>query len=56
MLRKLRAGLFTALLVAVTFHIVLWAVAPLVPYVLIGLVLVSIIGTLYYRKARWWRE
>ncbi|MEC3978146.1 cytochrome b6-f complex subunit PetG [Amycolatopsis sp. H20-H5] len=43
----------TALLLAVTARVLWWTVEPLVPYLVVGLVLVTIAGLLYYRKSRW---
>ncbi|MBP2322628.1 hypothetical protein JOF56_003013 [Kibdelosporangium banguiense] len=52
-MKRLRAGLVTAVLVAVTIQILWWTVEPLLPYLLLGLVLVVIFGTIYYRSTRW---
>jgi hypothetical protein len=52
-LRKLRAGLVTALLLVATLHLLLWAITPFIPYLIAGLVLVGIYGFIYYRKTRW---
>ncbi|MEC3978169.1 hypothetical protein [Amycolatopsis sp. H20-H5] len=43
----------TAILLAVTVQILWWTIEPLVPYLVVGLVLVSIFGFVYYRKTRW---
>lgn len=53
MLRKIRAGLVTALLFAVTVYLLWTVVEPMVPYLVVGLVLILILGTMYYRKSRW---
>ncbi|MCP3797987.1 hypothetical protein NLX83_01820 [Allokutzneria sp. A3M-2-11 16] len=52
MIRKLRAGLVTATLLAVTARVLWWAVEPMVPYFIVGLVLVTIFGFMYYRVWR----
>jgi hypothetical protein len=53
MIRKIRAGLVTAVLFAVTIRVLLWAVEPFIPYLIVGLVLIGIYGFMYYRKTRW---
>jgi hypothetical protein len=53
MIRKIRAVLVTALLFAVTIRVLLWAVEPFVPYLVVGFVLVTIAGFVIYRKTRW---
>ncbi|WP_157968539.1 hypothetical protein [Streptomyces geranii] len=42
-----------ALLAAVVAKFVWWVVAPTLPYIGGGLLLVSIFGVLFYRKTRW---
>jgi hypothetical protein len=57
MIRKLRGWLVTVVVLAVTVRVAWWAIEPvitaLVPYALGLLLLVLIIGTLYYRTRRW---
>lgn len=53
MIRKIRAALVTAILFAVTIRVLLWAVEPFIPYLIVGLVLIGIYGFMYYRKTRW---
>jgi len=53
MIRKIRAVLVTAILFAVTLRVLLWAVEPFIPYLIVGLVLVGIGGFMYHRKTRW---
>ena len=51
--KKIRAVLVTAILFAVTIRVLLWAVEPFIPYLIVGLVLVGIYGFVYYRTTRW---
>lgn len=53
MIRKVRAWLVTALLLVVTARALWWTVEPLVPYLLICFVLITIIGFIYYRTTKW---
>lgn len=53
MIRRLRAGLVTALLLAITIRVLWWSIEPMVPYLIVGLVLVTIGGFVYYRKTKW---
>jgi putative flippase GtrA len=52
-LRKLRAGFVTAILFAVTVRVLWWAVEPMIPYFIVGLALVTIVGFVVHRKTRW---
>jgi hypothetical protein len=52
-LRKLRAGLVTAILFAVTVRVLWWVVEPMIPYFIVGLVLVTLAGFVIHRKTRW---
>ena len=52
-MRKARAALFTLLLAAFTIHMLWIAVAPLVPYLVSSLVVVVVLGFIYYRTTRW---
>jgi hypothetical protein len=49
---RVRAFLLTFILLALAVHIVWIAVAPLVPYVIGGLIALSVLGLIYFRK-RW---
>lgn len=42
----------TALLLAVTVRVLWWTVEPMVPYFVVGLVIVTIFGFVYYRSTR----
>lgn len=53
MIKKFRAGLVTALLLAVTIRVLWWSITPLIPYLVVGLVLITITGFMYYRTRRW---
>lgn len=52
-MQRLRASLFTLIILALAVHLVWVAIAPLVPYGLGALVAVLVIGLLYYRKRQW---
>lgn len=51
-MRQLRTALWLILLTAVTVKVVWWVVAPMLPFVLVGLLLVWIYGWILYRR-RW---
>jgi hypothetical protein len=51
-IKKVQAVLVTVLLVAVTVRVLWFVVEPLLPYVLVGLVLVTIFGFMFYRVWR----
>lgn len=53
MIARLRAWLVTALLLAVTIRVLWWTVEPMVPYLITGLVLVTILGFMWYRATKW---
>lgn len=53
MIKKIRAWMVTALLVAITIQVLWWTVEPFIPYLIVGLVLVGIGGFVYHRKTRW---
>lgn len=52
-MRRLRAWLVTALLLAVTIRVLWWSVEPLVPYLIAALALVTILGFMWYRATKW---
>ncbi|ROP38986.1 hypothetical protein EDD40_4354 [Saccharothrix texasensis] len=43
----------TAILFAVTIRLLWWSVEPLVPYIVVGLFIVTIIGFVWFRSTRW---
>lgn len=49
---RIRAYLITVIILALAVHLVWDAIAPLVPYVVGGLVALLALGALYYRR-RW---
>jgi len=51
--KKLRDWLVMALLTAFTVRVVWWAIEPLLPYVVSALVLVLVLGFIYFRMFRW---
>lgn len=51
--KKIRTALVTAILFAVTIRVLWWTVEPMIPYAIVGLVLVGIAGFVYHRKTRW---
>lgn len=51
-MRQVRTGLLLVLLTAVTAYVVWNVVEPMLPYVLVGLLLVWLYGFLWYRR-RW---
>jgi hypothetical protein len=53
MMQRLRAVLVTIIILAFAVHLVWIAVAPTIPYDITGLVVVGVLGALYYRKGRW---
>lgn len=51
-LKRLRAGLVTVILLAVTIRIILWTVEPMIPYVISGIVLITIVGFVFRSATR----
>jgi hypothetical protein len=51
--KKVRAVLATAIFFAVAIRILWWAVEPMIPYFIVGFVLISIVGFVVYRRTRW---
>lgn len=51
-IRKIQAGLVTLLLLAVTVRVLWSVIEPLLSYIIVGLVLVTIFGVMYYRVWR----
>jgi LPXTG-motif cell wall-anchored protein len=52
-MQRIRAFLITLIILALAVHLVWIAIAPLLPGAVIGLVLLGVLGALYYRKRRW---
>lgn len=52
-MQRARMFLITLIILALAVHIVWLAVAPIVPYSIGGLVVIGLVGMLYYRKRRW---
>ena len=52
-MQRLRAFLFTLIILAIAVHLVWLAIAPTMPYAIGGLVAIGALGALYYRKRRW---
>lgn len=52
-MKKLRAWLLLALLLAFTVRVVWWAIEPLLPLIVGALVVVMVLGYLYHRASRW---
>lgn len=50
---KVRAWLVTAILFAVAVRVLWWSVEPMLPYLLVGVVIVTIIGFVWFRSTRW---
>jgi len=49
---RVRMYLITFIVLAIAVHLVWIAIAPLVPYVIGGLIALAVLGMLYFRK-RW---
>ena len=49
---RVRAYLVLVIILAIAVHFVWIAIAPLVPYVIGGLIALAVLGMLYFRK-RW---
>jgi hypothetical protein len=52
-MKKLRSILVMAIMVAVTIRILWWGVEPLLPYLIVALFLVFIMGVVIFRSVRW---
>lgn len=52
-MKKARATLVTLLLAAFCVKVVWWAIAPMIPYAISGLVVVVILGYVIHRSTRW---
>ncbi len=52
-MRQARSVLFLILLTAVVVRVVWWVLAPMLPYVLVGLCIVWIFGFVIRRSTRW---
>jgi hypothetical protein len=52
-MNKIRGYLFLAILAAIAIHVLWLAIAPVVPYAIGGLIVISVLGALYHRKRRW---
>lgn len=48
-----RAVLVSLMVLAVALRVLLWAITPLVPYLVVGLVLVLILGVAWFRTTKW---
>jgi fatty acid desaturase len=51
-LGSIRQYLVTILAVVVMLRIVLWAIIPFIPYILTGVVLLTVIGVALYRTTK----
>ena len=49
---RVRAYLFSVIILALAVHLVWVAIAPLVPYAIGGLIALAALGALYFRKRR----
>ena len=52
-MKKARSVLVTLLLAAFTIRMLWLAIEPLVPYLVSGLVVVLVLGAIYYRMMKW---
>lgn len=51
-LRDARKVLFTILLLAIVARVLVWTLLPLVPYLIVAVILVAILGFAFYRSFR----
>ena len=49
-LGKIRSTLITAVVSVICLRIILWAVIPLLPYIIVGIVLVTVLGVALFRN------
>ncbi|MFI0800875.1 hypothetical protein SAMN04489729_5517 [Amycolatopsis lurida] len=52
-MKTVRNWLVIALLAVVMLNLLVDAVEPFVPYLIVGLVVVLLLGFIYYRRSRW---
>ncbi len=52
-MRRARTVLITLVIGALALRIIWWAIAPLLPILLIGLVIVLVVGTVWFRQKKW---
>ena len=52
-MKKARGMLVTLLLAALCIRVLWWTIAPMIPYLISGLVVVVAIGYLYHRLTKW---
>lgn len=52
-MKKARNFLLLLLLAALTIHVLWLAITPLVPYIVSGLAITSVVAFVYYRMTRW---
>lgn len=52
-MKKARSILITLLLGALTIRVLWLAVEPFIPYLVSGLVVVLVLGAIYYRMMKW---
>jgi hypothetical protein len=45
--------LVTAILFAVTIRVLWWSVEPMLPYLLMGITIITVIGFVWFRSTRW---
>ncbi len=51
-LKHAKAFLVTAAIICVCIRVIFWAIEPLLPYLLGGIILVTVIGMAIYRTTR----
>jgi hypothetical protein len=49
-IKKIRSGLVVVILLALTAQVVWWTLSPLIPLLIIAICLITIIGSIYYRR------
>ena len=52
-MRKLRAGLWTALLLVIVVYGLWIVIQPFIPFIIVALVMVMILGAVWHRSTRW---
>ena len=48
-LEQAKSILITAAIICICLRIIVWAIMPLVPYIIVGLVLVMVLGLILFR-------
>lgn len=51
-LQDARKVLFTILLLAIVARVLVWTLLPLVPYLIVAVILVGILGIMWFRTTR----